>query len=75
MEKQKKYYHDDCKTWVPGFKFIELLVVTQVDIDHIDGIIRLLNQYKIPYKFKEISFNGKMSKNIRNKRTFFKVIM
>ncbi len=42
----------------PKLKTLELLVVTHIDIDHIDGIIRLLNQKTLPFKVKEIWFNG-----------------
>lgn len=42
----------------PKLKQLELLVVTHIDIDHIDGIITLLNLKKQPFKIKEIWFNG-----------------
>ena len=42
----------------PELKSIELLVVTHIDIDHIDGIIVMLNQKKLPFEVKEIWFNG-----------------
>jgi beta-lactamase superfamily II metal-dependent hydrolase len=42
----------------PDLKTLELLVVTHIDIDHIDGVIMLLNQKKIPFAIKEIWYNG-----------------
>ena len=42
----------------PHIKEVELLVVTHIDIDHIDGIIVMLNQDTLPYKINEIWFNG-----------------
>jgi beta-lactamase superfamily II metal-dependent hydrolase len=42
----------------PGLKSLELLVVTHVDIDHIDGIVKMLNQQTLPFKIEEIWFNG-----------------
>lgn len=46
------------KEIAPGLKQLELLVITHVDIDHIDGMITLLNQKKQPFKVKEVWFNG-----------------
>jgi beta-lactamase superfamily II metal-dependent hydrolase len=46
------------KTHVPDLVEIELLVVTHVDIDHIDGIVVLLNQNKLPFLIRDIWFNG-----------------
>ncbi len=42
----------------PKLKRLELLVTTHIDIDHIDGIISLLNQSPLPIGVKEIWFNG-----------------
>lgn len=42
----------------PQLKELELLVVTHVDIDHIDGIVKFLNREKLPFKIKDIWFNG-----------------
>lgn len=42
----------------PGIKEIELLVVTHIDIDHIDGTVKMLNQSNLPFTIKEIWFNG-----------------
>lgn len=42
----------------PGLRELELLVVTHIDIDHIDGIITLMNQSVLPFTVKEIWFNG-----------------
>ena len=46
------------RTIAPKLKELELLVVTHVDIDHIDGTVKMLNQSKLPYKIKEVWFNG-----------------
>ena len=46
------------RTQYPKLKKIELLVVSHVDIDHIDGIVVMLNQEKLPYEIGEIWFNG-----------------
>lgn len=42
----------------PKLKELELLVVTHIDIDHIDGVITLLNQPELPFKIKDVWFNG-----------------
>ncbi len=41
-----------------NIKKLELLVVTHIDIDHIDGIIKFLNQDEIPLAIEDIWFNG-----------------
>ncbi|SEJ79363.1 Metallo-beta-lactamase superfamily protein [Dyadobacter sp. SG02] len=41
-----------------GLKELELLIITHIDIDHIDGIVTLLNQSKLPFSIKEVWFNG-----------------
>lgn len=46
------------KKVAPALKELELLVVTHIDIDHIDGTITLLNQSKLPFKIKQVWFNG-----------------
>lgn len=46
------------KKVAPNLKELELLVVTHIDIDHIDGIVRLLNQKKLPFAINEVWFNG-----------------
>lgn len=46
------------KKVAPNLKELELLVITHIDIDHIDGIVKLLNQKKPPFTIKEIWFNG-----------------
>lgn len=43
----------------PGIKELELLVITHIDIDHIDGIVTLLNQQHLPLNIKEVWFNGR----------------
>jgi metal-dependent hydrolase (beta-lactamase superfamily II) len=42
----------------PTLKEIELLVITHIDIDHIDGIVKLLNQDALPFNINEVWFNG-----------------
>jgi beta-lactamase superfamily II metal-dependent hydrolase len=46
------------KKIAPRLTELELLVVTHIDIDHIDGIVRLLNQMPLPFDIREIWFNG-----------------
>jgi beta-lactamase superfamily II metal-dependent hydrolase len=46
------------KKVAPAIKEIELLVITHIDIDHIDGTICLLNQDNLPFTIKEVWFNG-----------------
>lgn len=43
----------------PDITELELIVVTHIDIDHIDGIVKLLNQSNLPFGVKQIWFNGK----------------
>lgn len=42
----------------PKMTELELLIITHIDIDHIDGIVSLLNQPKLPFTIKDIWFNG-----------------
>lgn len=42
----------------PDMKELELLVITHVDIDHIDGTILLLQQKNLPFTIKDVWFNG-----------------
>jgi beta-lactamase superfamily II metal-dependent hydrolase len=46
------------KRVAPKLTKLELLVITHVDIDHIDGIVTLLNQHELPFTVNEIWFNG-----------------
>lgn len=46
------------KRVAPKLKTLELLVLTHIDIDHLDGIITMLNRDKLPFKIKEVWFNG-----------------
>jgi len=46
------------KTKAPNLKKLELLIVTHIDIDHIDGMLRLLNQAILPFSIEQIWFNG-----------------
>lgn len=46
------------KKKVPAMKEIELLVVTHIDIDHIDGVIRLINHDPPLFKINQVWFNG-----------------
>lgn len=57
------YYNFDelvagLKCKAPGIKKIELLIVTHIDIDHIDGVLRLLNQKDLNIIIDNIWFNG-----------------
>jgi beta-lactamase superfamily II metal-dependent hydrolase len=47
------------KAVAPQLKELELLVVTHIDIDHIDGIVKLLNQSNSGITVKQIWFNGR----------------
>ena len=42
----------DIKRIAPHLTELELLVVTHIDIDHIDGIVAILNQPVVPFKVK-----------------------
>jgi beta-lactamase superfamily II metal-dependent hydrolase len=46
------------KRVAPGLKTLELLVVTHIDIDHIDGLLVWLNQETLPVRIKDVWFNG-----------------
>lgn len=46
------------KDKVPNMKEIELLVITHVDIDHIDGVIRLINHDPPLFDIKQVWFNN-----------------
>lgn len=46
------------KRTAPELKEIELLVVSHIDIDHIDGIVKLLNQDNLPFNIKQVWYNG-----------------
>jgi len=37
---------------------VELLVVTHIDADHIDGIVKLLRHPELGLTFREVWFNG-----------------
>src|SRR4029453_14303440 len=37
---------------------VELLVVTHIDADHIDGIVKLLRHPEVGLKYREMWFNG-----------------
>ena len=55
------------KKVAPKLKELELLVITHIDIDHIDGTITMLNQPELPFKVKDIWFNGyNQIKNIKD---------
>lgn len=38
--------------------YIDLLVVTHIDNDHIEGVLRLLNETKYPITYGDVWFNG-----------------
>jgi beta-lactamase superfamily II metal-dependent hydrolase len=46
------------KRVAPKLKELELLVITHIDIDHIDGIVTFLKRDKLPFKIKDIWYNG-----------------
>ncbi len=46
------------KRVAPRVKTLELLVLTHIDIDHIDGTVTLLNNKKLPFVIKDVWFNG-----------------
>ena len=46
------------KKVAPNLTSLELLVISHIDIDHIDGIITLLNQDELPFEIREVWFNG-----------------
>ncbi|UCE28366.1 MAG: MBL fold metallo-hydrolase, partial [Candidatus Coatesbacteria bacterium] len=39
-------------------RHFELLIVTHIDIDHINGILKLLGDQKVKVSFNDIWFNG-----------------
>lgn len=41
-----------------GIRYFDLLIITHVDADHIEGIIRLLQDPEVPCVFDDIWFNG-----------------
>lgn len=45
------------KAVAPKLEKLELLVITHIDIDHIDGIITLLNGTELPFEIEDIWFN------------------
>lgn len=49
---------DAIREVAPELKTLDLLVVTHIDIDHIDGIVKMLNQRELPFEIKDIWFNG-----------------
>lgn len=56
------YNFDDLMTGLhrvaPKLEELELLVLTHIDIDHLDGIVTLLNKEKLPFKIRQVWFNG-----------------
>ncbi|MGK2860904.1 MAG: hypothetical protein ACSLE0_03165, partial [Chitinophagaceae bacterium] len=42
----------------PNLIKLDLLVITHIDIDHIDGIIVMLNQNQLPFEIDEVWYNG-----------------
>lgn len=46
------------KRAAPHLKELELLVITHIDIDHIDGIVNMLNDPGLSVTVKDIWFNG-----------------
>jgi beta-lactamase superfamily II metal-dependent hydrolase len=57
------YYNFDelvhgLKRVAPELRELELLVITHIDIDHIDGIVTMLKKDELPFTVKDIWFNG-----------------
>ena len=46
------------KKLAPDLKRVELLVITHIDTDHIDGIVTLLNSATLPFEIGDLWFNG-----------------
>lgn len=42
----------------PGDKVFELIVLTHVDADHIEGLVRLFAEKPLPFKVNQVWFNG-----------------
>jgi hypothetical protein len=42
----------------PGERVFELMVLTHVDADHVEGLIRLFADKPLPFKVKSVWFNG-----------------
>ena len=53
-----KHLRERILTLPPGHRRIELLIITHVDADHIEGCIRLLQDQKLGLDIREIWFNG-----------------
>ena len=53
-----KYLRERILTLPPGHRRIELLIITHVDADHIEGCIRLLQDQELGLDIREIWFNG-----------------
>ena len=57
-----RYTYDNLRTRIlalpPGHRRLELLIITHVDADHIEGCIRLLQDEKLDLDIREIWFNG-----------------
>jgi hypothetical protein len=50
--------HNRIEALPPDDRIFELLVVTHIDADHIDGIVRLLQNRQLGAHFNDIWFNG-----------------
>jgi len=53
-----QHLRDRILTLPPGNRRLELLIITHIDADHIEGCIRLLQDEKLGLDIREIWFNG-----------------
>ncbi len=53
-----KYLRDKIEQLDPGDRHFELLIVTHVDADHIEGVLRLLQEPHLGVSFGDVWFNG-----------------
>jgi beta-lactamase superfamily II metal-dependent hydrolase len=53
-----QHLRDRILTLPPGDRRLELLIITHIDADHIEGCIRLLQDEKLGLDIREIWFNG-----------------
>jgi hypothetical protein len=42
----------------PGDKVLELVVLSHVDADHVEGLVRLFAEKPLPFKVRQVWFNG-----------------
>jgi beta-lactamase superfamily II metal-dependent hydrolase len=54
----KKHIHDYFESLPAQERHLELLIVTHIDRDHIEGVLKILEQDDFNFTIKEIWFNG-----------------